>query len=215
VVTISSGHNSVAKANRKEFFNETAENWDQQSPEENVKEFLKMVLPRFGIKSGQRVLDVGTGTGVLIPSLVQAVGPTGLVVAVDFAEKMVEECRRKYFGFPNVKVELQDAEELNFPRDYFDVVTCFGLFPHIENKQKALNSMFQVLKPKGRIVIAHALGSQEIREIHSTASEVIAEDVMPSEKEMRELFDNAGFVVDSIIDQPGCYLLMATKKDAD
>jgi len=38
-------------------------------------------------------------------------------VAVDFAEKMVEICRRKYSGFSNVKIELQNVEEFDFPQD--------------------------------------------------------------------------------------------------
>ena len=93
----------------------------------------------------------------------------------------------------------------------FDVITCFGLFPHIENKQKALVSMGRVLKPKGTVAIAHALSSREIEEIHRQASVEIANDVMPSEEEMRKLFKDAGFMVDVIRDESGCYLCIATK----
>jgi demethylmenaquinone methyltransferase/2-methoxy-6-polyprenyl-1,4-benzoquinol methylase len=123
---------------RKAFFNQAASSWDEQFLNKDLTNFLEMLVPKFNLARGQKILDVGTGTGVLIPYLVQAVGSSGLVVAVNFAEKMVETCKRKFAVFPNVRVELQNVEELNFPLEYFDVVTCFGLFPHIENKQKAL-----------------------------------------------------------------------------
>lgn len=199
---------------RKAFFNETAEDWDRISPEKSISGFLETIIPQFKIKKGQRVLDIGTGTGVLVPKLADAVGPSGYVVAVDFAEKMVEQARGKYHNLPNVKFELQDAEDLNFPSGSFDVITCFGLFPHIENKQKALMSMGRVLKPEGTLAIAHALSSREIEEIHRQASAEIANDVMPAEEEMRNLFKAAGFQVDLIKDEPGCYLCIATKTES-
>lgn len=170
---------SPSKANRKTFFNEIAKDWDKLSPEKSIAEFLKTIVHDFNIKNGQNVLDIGTGTGVLVPILVQAVGRPGNVVAVDFAEKMVEQSRRKYHSFANVKIELQDVEELNFPEDYFDLITCFGVFPHVEDKKKALLSMYRVLKPKGRLIIVHALSSREIREIHGKSSAAIANDALP------------------------------------
>lgn len=205
-------HNSLTKVDRKVFFNEAASSWDKQFSEKVLAEFLEELVPKFNLASGQKVLDVGTGTGILIPSLVQAVGPSGLIVAVDFAEKMVDLCRLKYSCLPNVKVELQDVEELDFPSGYFDAITCFGLFPHIENKQKALFEMNRVLKRKGKLIIAHALSSNEIREIHRNASSIVVNDVMPIKEEMNQLLKNAGFVIHHIEDESGRYLCVATKE---
>jgi demethylmenaquinone methyltransferase/2-methoxy-6-polyprenyl-1,4-benzoquinol methylase len=53
-------------------------------------------------------------------------------------KKWWKHAERRYSGLPNVQFELQNVEELYFPQDYFDAITCFGLFPHIENKQRAL-----------------------------------------------------------------------------
>jgi ubiquinone/menaquinone biosynthesis C-methylase UbiE len=161
--------------------------------------------------SGQKVLDLGAGTGVLIPYLVQAVGPSGLIIAVDFAEKMVEICRSKYSGLSNVKIELGNVEELDFPQDYFDAITCFGLFPHIENKQIALFEMSRVLKLGGKLVIAHALSSHEMKVHHHNVSSMVANDVVPEEEEMKQLLKSAGFVVAQLEDEQGCYLCIATK----
>ena len=204
-------NNVSPEIDRKVFFNQVASGWDEQFVNADLADFLKTLVPRFNLASGQKVLDLGTGTGVLIPYLVQAVGPSGLIVAVDFAEKMVEICRRKYSGLSNVKIELQNAEELDFPQDYFDAITCFGLFPHIGNKQRALFKMNRVLKRGGKLIIAHALSSHEMKVHHHTVSSAVASDVMPGEKEMKQLLKRAGFAIPHIEDESGRYLCIVTK----
>jgi demethylmenaquinone methyltransferase/2-methoxy-6-polyprenyl-1,4-benzoquinol methylase len=205
-------HNLPTKIDRKEFFNKAASSWDKQYSGKDLAEFLQKLVPKFNLARGQKILDVGTGTGILIPHLVHSVGGSGLIVAVDFAEKMIDICRKKYSNLLNVKFVVQNVEELDFPPDYFDAITCFGLFPHIENKQKALFKMNQVLKPKGKLIIAHALSSNEIREHHRSSYSIVANDVMPAEKEMSHLLKNAGFDIDHFEDSSGCYLCLATKK---
>lgn len=204
-------NNASSEIDRKVFFNQAADSWDAQFVNADLADFLKALVPRFNLASGQKVLDLGTGTGVLIPYLVRAVGPSGLIVAVDFAEKMVEICRSKYSGLSNVKIELANVEELDFPQDYFDAITCFGLFPHIENKQRALFKMNGVLKLGGKLIIAHALSSHEMKVHHHNVSSAVANDVMPRDKEMKRLLERAGFVLAHIEDELGCYLCLATK----
>jgi ubiquinone/menaquinone biosynthesis C-methylase UbiE len=205
-------HAPHTKADRRIFFNEAANNWDIQFSNTVTANFLEMLMSRLELASGQKVLDVGTGTGIFIPSIVKAVGQSGLVVAVDFAEKMVEICKRKYSGLPNVKVELRDIEVLDYPSNYFDAITCFGVFPHIQNKQKVLFKMNLVLKRYGKLLIAHALSSNEIRELHRNESPIIADDVIPGKKEMTQLLNNAGFEIDCFEDQPGRYICVSIKR---
>ena len=142
---------------RKTYFNEVAETWDKRHCSPQLASFLGKLVSQFGLKSGQNVLDVGTGTGVLIPHLIQAIGPSGSVTAIDYAEKMVRICRSKYSHIKNVTIQLQNVEELDIPTESFDAITCFGLFPHLENKPKALSNMYLVLKPGGKLIIGHAL----------------------------------------------------------
>lgn len=171
-----------------------------------------MLVSKLKLAAGQRVLDVGTGTGILIPTLSKAVGNSGIVVAVDFAEKMVEASKRKYSDLPNVKIELENAEVLDYPASDFDAVTCFGMFPHIQNKEKALARINRVLKPKGKLLIAHALGSKELKELHSKEAPPIADDTLPSKARMSKLLKNNGFLIEFFEDQPRAYVCIATKK---
>jgi ubiquinone/menaquinone biosynthesis C-methylase UbiE len=163
---------------------------------------VKYLRAKREIQPGQKVLDVGTGTGILIPFLLEAVGSKGHVTAIDFAERMVEACKSKYAHLSNVNIALQQVEKLDFPSATFDAVTCFGLFPHLENKQKALSQMNRVLKPGGKLIIAHAFSSEELMAHHRNAT-VVAHDVLPDEVEMKRLLKHAGFTGIHITDKPG------------
>jgi ubiquinone/menaquinone biosynthesis C-methylase UbiE len=196
--------------NRQEFFNNAADTWDKRFQSKELISFLRQLVPTYNLQRGQRILDVGTGTGVLIPFLLEAVGPTGHVTAVDYAEKMVEVCRAKYAGVPNVTVVVQRVENLDFPSEFYDAVTCFGLFPHLENKEAALAQLNRVLKPGGKLIIAHALSSTEIIAHHHRSS-VVAHDALPDKTEMKRLLERAGFTGILITDEPGCYVCLSTK----
>jgi len=195
---------------RREFFNNIAITWDERFQNQELTDFLSQLVPTFQLKQGQRVLDVGTGTGVLVPYLLEAVGSTGHVTAIDFAEKMVEICKAKYANITNVSVAVQRVEKLDFPSKSFDAVTCFGLFPHLENKAEALSQMNRVLKPGGKLIIAHALSSKEVEAHHRNAS-VVAHDVLPDEAEMKRLLKQAGFTGVHITDELGSYVCLSIK----
>jgi ubiquinone/menaquinone biosynthesis C-methylase UbiE len=199
---------------RHEFFDAAADTWDNRFETEQLKTFLSKFVPTFNLKRGQRILDVGTGTGVLIPFLLDAVGPTGHVTAVDYAEKMIELCNAKYAGVPNVSVAVQRVENLDFPSQFYDAVTCFGLFPHLENKEAALAQLNRVLKPSGKLIIAHALSSTEIV-AHHRRSSVVAHDALPDKTQMKRLLERAGFTGINITDEPGRYVCLSTKPSAN
>jgi len=194
---------------RQEFFNKAAVTWDKRFANKELTNFLSQLVPTFNLQLGQSVLDVGTGTGILIPFLLKAVGPTGHVTAVDYAEKMIEKCNAKYAGVPNVRLAVQRVENLDFPSESFDAVTCFGLFPHLENKEAALNQLNRVLKPGGKLIIAHALSSAEIKAHHRKAP-VVCHDALPDRTEMKRLLNRAGFTRIRITDEPGCYVCLST-----
>ncbi len=156
-------------------------------------------------------MDVGTGTGILITFLHKAVGSKGHITAIDYAQNMVNICKTKYAHLPNVSIMVADAEKLQFPDESFDAVTCFGLFPHLDNKEAALNQFHRVLKHKGKLVIAHALSSAEIKSHHQSAPQSVAKDVLPAEAEMRRLLQQAGFTGITIADKKGSYLCTSTK----
>ena len=196
---------------RQAFFNQAANTWDKHFYSPELIDFIEQIMPTFHLTQGQKVLDVGTGTGILIPFLLKAVGPTGHVTAIDYAEKMIEICKAKYIRYPNVNIMVQQVENLQFPNETFDAITCFGMFPHIESKKEALSQMNHVLKPGGKLIIAHALSSTEIKSHHHNASAAVAHDVLPEKAKMKQLLKQAGFDNIQITDKPGCYLCLSKK----
>lgn len=196
---------------RKTFFNQMAATWDQHFYTPGLQERLEALVPLFHLRPGARVLDVGAGTGGIIPYLLAAIGPEGSISAVDFAEKMVEIGREKFKGEPRVRYYLAAVESLPFAGEYFHHVVCFGAFPHFADRQLALQEMHRVLIADGTLIIAHALSSQEIKKHHMGAAPV-SHDFLPEETEIRALLESAGFRVLRLIDRPRCYLCEARKK---
>lgn len=196
--------------NAKDYFDNAAETWDEKFLTPKLSSFLEKFVPQFGITSGQQILDVGTGTGVLVPYLSKAVGPEGKVIALDFSEKMVNQCKTKYSHLKNVIVKLGNIEVVFSPQR-FDAVICFGVFPHLANKQKALQNIHRMLNAEGKLVIAHALSREELKIHHKKESAKMAHATLPEEADMKKSLEKTGFINISIKDEPGQYLCLATK----
>lgn len=202
---------SIQMSEKKQLFNDLAENWDSRFHTQKLESFLEQFVLMFGLRKGQRVLDVGTGTGILIPYLRKEIGPNGKIIAIDYAENMIKICKSKFEQFSNVTFRVHKIEEIDSPSEFFDSVICFGVFPHLENKFQALNQINRILKKEGKLIIAHALSSEEINDHHQSSSSVIAQDNLPKENKMRKLLLQTGFLRISIIDKPGCYLCSSFK----
>jgi ubiquinone/menaquinone biosynthesis C-methylase UbiE len=197
--------------NRKEFFNELAPSWDERfyTPE-LVTHLRYKLVPLFRVQPGSKILDVGAGTGGIVPFLLEALGPGGRIWSIDFAERMVEIGRKKFENEKRVIFEVQSVETLPYEDQFFDQIIAFGVFPHLEDKARALREMNRVLKTQRTLVIAHALSSAEIRNHHKDATPV-SKDFLPEREEMERLLNRAGFQMVRLIDEPKCYFCEALK----
>ncbi|UDG81794.1 Ubiquinone/menaquinone biosynthesis C-methyltransferase UbiE [Candidatus Profftia lariciata] len=109
-----------------------------------------------GVYRGQKILDLAGGTGDLSAKFSSLVGEKGEVILTDINHSMLKIGREKLRNLGlvgNVYYVQADAEELPFPDNYFNcIVISFGL-RNITNQYQALNSMYRVLKPGGRLLI--------------------------------------------------------------
>ncbi|MFQ1006835.1 bifunctional demethylmenaquinone methyltransferase/2-methoxy-6-polyprenyl-1,4-benzoquinol methylase UbiE [Gilliamella apicola] len=116
----------------------------------------KITIEYSSVRKGQKVLDLAGGTGDLTAKFSQLVGDNGLVVLADINESMLKVGRDKLRDkglFKNIEYIQANAEELPFADNYFDCITIsFGL-RNVTDKDKALRSMWRVLKPGGRLLI--------------------------------------------------------------
>lgn len=109
-----------------------------------------------GARPGQRILDLGGGTGDLTAKFSRIVGDEGHVVLADINNSMLNVGRdklRDHGIVGNVHYVQANAEELPFPDDYFDCITISFCLRNVTDKDKAIRSMFRVLKPGGRLLI--------------------------------------------------------------
>ena len=109
-----------------------------------------------GVRAGQRVLDLASGTGDLAARVSALVGPGGMVVMSDVNAAMLSLGRDRMLDagrVGNVRYAQIDAEALPFPSDTFDCVTIgFGL-RNVTRKERALAEMHRVLRPGGRALV--------------------------------------------------------------
>ncbi len=108
------------------------------------------------LRPGERVLDLAGGTGDLTARMAPVVEPDGQVVLADINESMLRLGRDRLLDegiARSVAYAIADAQRLPFANDSFDCVTmAFGL-RNVTNKEQALKSLFQVLRPGGRLLV--------------------------------------------------------------
>lgn len=173
----------------------------------------KKLAERLGIAPGERVLDVGTGTGLLAEHVARLVGPGGSVVGVDPLPLRIEIAKRK--AAPNLSFQVASADALDqFADQSFDVVYLNAVFHWLPEKLTPLRHFYRVLKPGGRLGIT--TGSRE----HPNTVRVIRQRVLSrdpysqypevqgsfghhvSVSELERLFESVGFHAKSVALEP-------------
>jgi ubiquinone/menaquinone biosynthesis C-methylase UbiE len=193
----------------RSYFNGKADIWDEKIAEKDSKK-LAVMATSLDIRRNDTVLDVGTGTGVLVPFILEKIGPEGKLVCLDFAERMLEKARAKGFK-GNIEYICTDISSTGFKEEVFNAVVCYSSFPHFQDKAGALKEISRVLKKGGRLFICHTSSRASINRIHQRISE-LSQDLIPDDREMERLLLSAGFGQVSLHDGTGSYLAIAVKQ---
>ena len=122
-----------------------------------LRELRQRTIDLAHIQTGEKVLDVGCGTGTLAMEVAPLVGTTGRVCGIDPGDHQIARARSKAARL-NLPVEFQLGviEHIDFPDQTFDVVLSTIMMHHLSErlKRQGLAEIVRVLKPGGRLVIA-------------------------------------------------------------
>ncbi len=122
---------------------------------------------RLGLVNGGRVLDVATGTGDFIDTLMKALKDYDCFVGIDISNEELESTRKRFKNQP-VEVRKMNAKSLEFDDESFDTVSMAYSLHHIDGIDKALAEMERILKPTGHLIIQEEFCDGEQTEAQRT-----------------------------------------------
>jgi ubiquinone/menaquinone biosynthesis C-methylase UbiE len=192
------------------FFDRLAVDWDEAVEHDPSK--LERIVGLLGLEPGDTVLDVGCGTGVMVPYLLERVGENGRIVAVDISPKMVEAAGKKFppGKYGNVKLVAADIDEMRFEND-FDAVLCYSCFPHFRDQRATIRHLAEGLKTGGTLVVAHSESRDAINAMHASGPEEVRGDYLPPSGEIAEMMADAGLEVIETIDDEEMFVIVGRK----
>jgi len=163
------------------------------SEEENQQTILELleirdkILDRTNLKSGDVLLDIGTGTGLLAFGAYERLKGSGKVIASDAFIDCLDECCKiaHYYGIENEITFLQaDATDIKIPDASVDIVVTRSVLVHIIDKPKVINEFFRILKSGGRISCYEPLMGKNTK-----FYEFINPDNFPNYEKLKEIED--------------------------
>src|SRR5918912_3540273 len=118
----------------------------------------KAVVQALDLKSGERVLEVGVGTGLSLPLYPREVRVTGIDVSREMLDKARERVEKR--GLANVEALLEmDAQSMSFPDASFDKVVAMYVVSVVEHPARLLEELHRVCKPDGEIFLVNHVRS--------------------------------------------------------
>ena len=111
------------------------------------------VLKALALREGERVLDIGSGPGLLAHDMAASVGRNGCVCGIDISEDMLTMSRKRCTNQPHTEFQKADATNLPYPNDSFDAAASTQVYEYVRDIPVALAELYRVARPGGRAVV--------------------------------------------------------------
>jgi len=208
-----------AKIKAATTYNSAADHFDD-TPLNFWSRYGRNTVERLSLRAGSTVLDVGCGTGASAVPAAEIVGPSGSVIGVDLAEKLLEQARAKATQrhLQNVTFRLGDMTDLGFPDGHFDaIVSVFSVF-FVPDMEAAVRELWRMVKPGGKLAIT-IWGPNRFEPIYTVWREAVrAErpdlymafnpwDRITSPDQLRQILKSGGVVDAEIVSENGSQVL--------
>ena len=183
------------------FFDQCASWWDADMIRN--EDIIATILDNGGIKEGLHILDVACGTGVLFPDYLKRGAAS--VTGIDISPEMAKIAQQK---FPEVKVICGDVETVEFSQS-FDAIMVYNAFPHFPDPAKLIEQLAKLVKPGGKLSVAHGMSRAALTKHHERASTVSID--LLEEQALATLFA-PWFDVDVIISNDRMYQVAGIRR---
>lgn len=193
---------------KREYFDSIAAQWDGFPGPPCAAENQRAFILRATQHQPRRILDLGCGTGVLVP-YVRAACPHAQLTEMDYSAAMLAVNREKH-GDCGIEYLCQSIESCDLPIGAFDLILCFNALPHFD-VPRALARCAELLAPGGRIAIGHLMSSGELNAFHGSLSGPVAHDHLPTATVVGKMLTAAKLSLLNAEECPGSYFVLAAK----
>lgn len=197
-------------SHNRQFFNGLAATWDSLPGPSDANETAARFVERALEPGHSRILDVGCGTGILLPSLAARWVSRPVIIELDIALEMLLQNRRK-FGGAVASCVCASALAPPFPDGCFDAVLCFGVLPHLGGCQDALGRLLHRVRPGGVIAVGHLMDSATLNSFHAGLDRPVNRDVLPPADALADVLRGLGVRTVHAEESPGWYFVRGEK----
>lgn len=148
------------------YFDSHADQWDAGMVRNESA--ISAILDAAGIRPGTDVLDVACGTGVLFPDYQKR--QVHSLTGIDLSPEMAYRARKKY---PWATVLCGDAMQLELSQT-FDAIVIYNAFPHFPKPELLLAHLSTLLRPGGRLTVAHGMSREALLLHHSGSASAVS-----------------------------------------
>ncbi|NEE16280.1 methyltransferase domain-containing protein [Streptomyces sp. SID7499] len=191
----------------QEFFTARAADWDSRFPDDGPA--YAAAVSELGLRTGDRVLDAGCGTGRALPPLRAAVGASGVVLGADLTPAMLREAVRAGRDRAG-QLLLADVAALPLRSRSLDAVFGAGLISHLGNPAENLRELARVVRPGGVLALFHPIGRAALAARHGRP---LTPDDLRAEPNLRPLLAGSGWRLTSYVDEDSRFLALAVRED--
>ncbi|MEV6991602.1 class I SAM-dependent methyltransferase [Streptomyces sp. NPDC093228] len=189
----------------QEFFGARAADWDARFPDDGAA--YAAAVDGLGLRSGDRVLDAGCGTGRALTPLRAAVGASGVVLGADLTPAMLEAAVRAGRDRDGLLL-LADVAALPVRTGSLDAVFAAGLIAHLPRPTENLRELARVVRPGGLLALFHPIGRAALA---ARQGRQITPDDLRAEANLGPLLAGSGWRMTSYVDEDSRFLAVAVR----
>lgn len=190
-----------------------AKSWQKrfEDPKREVYQNRELIVEQIGVGRNQHVADIGAGSGAYLETFLKAIGPKGILYAVEISPNFVKflNNRAKQQGYQNMRVVQSTTTSTLLPAQSIDIAFICDTYHHFDKAKEMLADLRKVLRPQGKLVIV------DFKRIPGVSSPWILNHVKHDQAYVTREITGHGFVLEREVKLPQLkenYMLIFRRK---